>query len=91
MRSRVQSLNRSNGIKILERRPLNPKASIYLIDILGKGIVIAESQAGIHVITQFPDTMKIDKLLEELQEEQIPRTSFRETFAKQLRKLSKSN
>ena len=49
MRSRVHSLNRSNGIKILERRPLNSKASLYLIEILGKGVVIAESQAGIRL------------------------------------------
>ncbi len=91
MRSRVQNLNRSNGIKILERRPLNSKSSLYLVDILGKGVVISESQSGIQVITEFSDTTKIDELYEHLQEEQEPRLSFRETFTKKLRKLTSKN
>lgn len=92
MRSRVQTMNRSNGIKILERRPLNPKASLYLIDILGKGVVISESQAGIHVVTEFPDDVKIEELFEQLQEEQKPTSiPFRETFAKKLRKVISKN
>jgi flagellar biogenesis protein FliO len=87
MRSRVQTLNRCNGIKILERRPLNPKASLYLVDILGKGVVIAESPAGIHVVTEFPDTVKIEELFDQIQEEKKPPLSFKETFAKKLKKL----
>jgi flagellar biosynthetic protein FliO len=87
MRSRVQTLNRCNGIKILERRPLNPKASLYLIDILGKGIVVSESQAGIHLITEFPDTVKIEELFEQLQGEQKERPSFGETMSKKFRKI----
>lgn len=86
MRSRMQTLNRSNGIKILERRPLNQKASLYLVDILGKGVVISESQAGIHIVTEFPDTVKIEELLEQLQGEQQPRPSFWELCVKRLKK-----
>jgi flagellar biogenesis protein FliO len=69
-RSRIKSLNRSNGIKILEKRSLSPKASLYLLDILGKGVVIAESQAGIEMITHFPDSVNVSELLEKIQEEQ---------------------
>ncbi len=63
MRSRMHSLNRSNGIKILEKRPLNPKAALYLIDVLGKGVVISESAAGIQLITEFTDTTKMQEML----------------------------
>lgn len=73
MRSRTQTLNRTNGIKILERRPLNQKAALYLIDILGKGVVIAESPAGIHLVTELPEDIKVEALMEQLQETRKPR------------------
>jgi flagellar biosynthetic protein FliO len=88
MRSRTQTLNRSNGIKILERRPLNQKASLYLLDILGKGVVIAESQAGIQVITQFEENVRIEELYGQLKEDKAPSLSFGETLAKKLRRSS---
>jgi len=88
MRSRAQTLNRTNGIKILERRPLNQKAALYLVDILGKGIVISESQAGIHVVSEFPENVKVEELLEQLQEENRSKGSFKEIFAKTVRKAT---
>lgn len=88
MRSRIQHLNRSTGIKILERRALHSKASLYLIDILGKGVVISESQAGIQVVTEFPPDVKVEEKLDELQEEP---TAIRESFAKKLRRLASKN
>lgn len=86
LRSRIKTLNRSNGIKILERRPLNPKASLYLVDILGKGVVISESPAGIHVITEFPESVKVEELLEQLQEEEKPVVGWKEGLIKKFRK-----
>ena len=82
MRSRIHILNRSNGIKILERRPLNQKSSLYLVDILGKGVVIAESPAGIHKICEFSDEVNVEELFEQLQEEQKPLPSFKEKLSK---------
>jgi flagellar biogenesis protein FliO len=84
MRSRIQHLNRSTGIKILERRSLNSKASLYLIDVLGKGVVISESPAGIQVVTEFPSDVKVEEKLEELLEEPTP---IRESFTKKLRRM----
>ncbi len=92
MRSRLQTLNRSNGIKILERRPLNPKASLYLVDILGKSIVISESAAGIHLVTEFAPDINAEELLEKLQEEQRASSpSFSAVLAKKLQKLKKKD
>ncbi len=87
MRSRIHQLNRSTGIKILERRALNSKSSLYLIDILGKGVVISESPAGIHVVTEFPGDVKVEKKLEELLEEPSDiKISFKEKLKFALRK-----
>lgn len=91
MRSRVQNLNRSAGIKILERRPLNQKSSLYLVNILGKGVVISESQAGVQVITEFSEETNIEKLLEQLQAEQNSQVSFRESFTKKMKRLYSKN
>ena len=55
MRSRMQQLNKSTGIKIVERRNLNSKASLYVVEILGKSVVISESPACIHLVTELPE------------------------------------
>jgi flagellar biogenesis protein FliO len=88
MRSRIQHLNRSTGIKILERRALNSKASLYLIDVLGKGVVIAESQAGIQLVTELPNDVNVGEKLDELAEEP---TAIKESFAQKLRRIASKN
>lgn len=56
MNTRLQQLNTTSDIKILERRSLSPKATIYLLEIKGKGIVIAESSNGLTRLADFnPD------------------------------------
>lgn len=86
MRSRVKSLNLSNGIKILERRPLGPKASLYLVDVLGKGLVISDSPSGVQLISEFTDSVNIEELLAQRQEEKKPHVPFREILANKLKK-----
>lgn len=46
-RGRLASSNAAHAIKILERRPLSPKTTLYLIEANGKRSVIAESQLEI--------------------------------------------
>jgi flagellar biosynthetic protein FliO len=89
MRSKIKHLNKTTGIKILERRSLNPKASLYLVDVLGKGIVIAESQAGIHLITEFPDGHDVELILSSFQEETKPTVSFPDVLQKKINGLFK--
>lgn len=88
MRSRIQHLNRSTGIKILERRALNSKSSLYLVDILGKGVVISESQSGIQVVTEFPSDVKVEEKLDELLEEP---TEIRESLIQKIRRFTSKN
>lgn len=91
MRSRLATLNRCNGIKILERRPLNSKASLYLVDILGRGIVISESTAGIHLVTEFPPDVDVQDLIDEKQEDLKPESSFTFNLAKTIKKIRNQN
>jgi flagellar biogenesis protein FliO len=52
MRTRLNQMNTSSSIKILETRYISPKTTIHLLDILGKGIVIAESNTGANYLTE---------------------------------------
>ena len=51
--TRMQQLNTTSHIKIIERRSLSPKSTIFLLEINGQGIVIAESTAGVHKVGEF--------------------------------------
>lgn len=58
--SRIQQLNTSSYIKIVERRTLTPKTSLYLLDIHGKGFIVAESTNGVTSLGSF-DVNEIEK------------------------------
>ena len=53
LNTRIQQLNTSSDIKILERRSLTPKTAIYLLDVKGKGIIIGESTNGLTRLADF--------------------------------------
>ncbi len=53
-KSRLFRLNLNTQMKILERRPLSAKASLYLVEVCGKRIVVGESPAGVAPITELP-------------------------------------
>lgn len=88
MRSRIQHLNRSTGIKILERRSINSKCCLYLIDVLGKGVVIAETPAGIQVVTELHPDVKVEEKLEALNQEP---SEIRDSILKKLRRFKSKN
>lgn len=54
MKSRLNQINTTSSIKVLETRPLSPKSTVYLLDIMGEGIVIAESGTGVHYLATIP-------------------------------------
>ncbi len=47
---RLKSMNLSRGIKILERRPLSAKSTLYLLEVRGKQVLIAESQLDVRTL-----------------------------------------
>lgn len=71
LNTRIQQMNVSSGIKILERRALTPKSSLYLLDVKGKGMVVAESTNGLVKLSDF-----------DLEEALPQKRSFSETLLK---------
>lgn len=57
---RIKQMNYGKEIKILERRPLSAKSILYLVEIGGKKVVIAESQLEVRSITT-ADHLPIDE------------------------------
>ncbi len=53
LHTRIQQMNTSSNIKVLESRNISTKSSIHVLDVYGKGIVVAESLNGITPISQF--------------------------------------
>jgi flagellar biogenesis protein FliO len=51
LNTRLQQLNTSSLIKIIERRSLTPKTTLYVLEINGKDIAIAESTNGITLLS----------------------------------------
>ena len=49
--SRMQQSNHFRSIKILEKRAISPKSMLYLIEIGGKKLLLAESQLEIRPIS----------------------------------------
>jgi flagellar protein FliO/FliZ len=48
---RFKAMNFNRDIKILERRPLSVKSILYLIEVKGKTLLVAESQLEVRPLT----------------------------------------
>jgi len=48
---RLRSFNYMKSIKILEKRPLSPKSMLYLVEVGGKQVLLAESQLQVKTVT----------------------------------------
>lgn len=51
-KGRLSASNAARAIKILERRPISPKTTLYLIELNGKQALIAESQLEVKKILE---------------------------------------
>ena len=62
-RNRMRNMNNLKAIKIRERRPISPKTTLYLIELSGKEILVAESQHEVRALSTFewPDEEKSSK------------------------------
>lgn len=69
MASKGRHLNKTTSIKILEKRILHQKASLYLVQVENKKILISDSTAGLSFLCHLP-----------LQEEELE-TSYKTLFS----------
>lgn len=51
--SRIEQMNTTSIVKIIERRSLNPKTTIFLLDIKGQGVILADSANGVTRLGDF--------------------------------------
>lgn len=49
--SRIEQLNTTSVIKILERRPITPKTALYIVEAFDKRLMIAESHNGVTLLS----------------------------------------
>ena len=57
---RMKQMNYGRSVKIIERRPLSAKSILYLIEVSGKKVLIAESQLEVRRITSV-DHLPLDE------------------------------
>jgi len=50
--ARIEQLNTSRLIKIIEQRNLSTKSTLYLIDVWGRQVLIAESSHGVTTLAK---------------------------------------
>lgn len=54
MKTRLEQINTGSSIRVVEARYLSPKTTVYLLDAMGKGILVAESHTGVTYLTTVP-------------------------------------
>ncbi|ANH79140.1 FliO/MopB family protein [Candidatus Chlamydia sanziniae] len=65
LKSRGHGFTNSSNIKILDRRSLTPKTSIYLIHVVNKILVIAENAEKVTLLSEFPPNMDINEYIQQ--------------------------
>lgn len=59
LNTRMEQINQSSPIKILERRSLTPKTAIFVVDVYGKKCIVADSQNGVTYLGDLPSGIVI--------------------------------
>lgn len=54
MNTREEQLNKTNTIKVLEKRALSQKSMAYLLEVPGKMLLIGESPSGLKALCEIP-------------------------------------
>lgn len=57
---RFRGMNMLKSIKVLEKRPLSPKSMLYLVEVSGKQVLLAESQLEVRNVATL-DYLGTDK------------------------------
>lgn len=54
MKTKINQLNTTNNIKVLETRYLSPRATLYLVEIVDQTFLIAESPTTVTYLATLP-------------------------------------
>lgn len=58
--TRLESMNANSAIRVVEKRGLSPKTILYLLEVEGKTILVAESQNGLTALTEYNTPSKAE-------------------------------
>lgn len=85
MNTRMEQINSTSLIQVVEKRALSPKTALYLLEVENKTILIAETPSGVTPLSEFPTAVEkkevpaskefpspFSKLLEKKKEEGRP-------------------
>lgn len=78
MNTRLEQMNSTSLIKVVERRTLSPKTSLYLLEVDDKTILIAETNHGVTCLSEYVTPVE--------EPENAPTTEFPSPFSKMLEK-----
>jgi flagellar protein FliO/FliZ len=56
--TRVEQANVTSVVKVIERRVISPKATLYLLDVFGKRLLIGETHAGLVRLADLPSSVE---------------------------------
>lgn len=88
LKSKGQTFGRRSTIKVLDRRALNQKTTIYIIKIIHKTLIIAESGDQVTLLSEFPPHTDLQALL---QEEETCKANGRTDFLRKSLQRLKQN
>lgn len=71
LNAKVQQDNVRSNIKVVERRNLSPKSGIYILEVFGKTLIVAESPAGFQHLATMDATLEEDEPPQKSNFEQI--------------------
>ncbi|WP_213318464.1 flagellar biosynthetic protein FliO [Chlamydiifrater volucris] len=70
LRNKTSRLGSSSAIKILDKRALTPKSSIYLVEVANKVLILSESNDSISLLSEFPPNTDILELMKSRKDSQ---------------------
>ncbi len=70
LRHKTSRLGSSSAIKVLDKRALTPKSSIYLVEVANKVLVLSESNDTVTLLSEFPPNTDITELMKVRKEPQ---------------------
>ena len=85
--AKIEEANLTSSIKIIDKRNISPKTSVYMIEVNGKGIIVAESQNGVASLGTYPTDNEDDEMV--VSEQKLPR-SFEDLLKKQQKRPDQS-
>lgn len=65
IQKKIKIGNKTNLIKIIERRSLSPRCHVYAVGILDRLLIVGESPSGIHTLAELPPGTHLEAIFKQ--------------------------